>query len=121
MAVYQQKLPENLGLPGQGVKGPAPHPVAHIEDNYDMNQERLQNFALSNTFGQHMPIRMQMEKHTLSQQHTRPMPFPQRNHGMDTLSGADESIHFSDFLNDPRETEVHPPSFHTVMEARLGM
>ncbi|ORX57315.1 proteasome maturation factor UMP1 [Piromyces finnis] len=76
------------------------HPLQARLENWDATQDRLQMTMLRNTFGMHVPIRLQMEKAIVSQVNRAPRQLhPEFNNvGMDILNGNDCSLGFEDFL-----------------------
>jgi len=96
------------------------HPVQHIQKNWIHDELTRENFALKRVFGTQMVMRLEMEREILSQFKRLP-GLDSSFVGLETIMGTDEDIDFEDYLDDPRTSEVSPPSMHEVMEARLGM
>jgi len=96
------------------------HPVQHIQNNWLIDEISRENFALKNTFGSQMVMRLEMEKEILGQFRRLPV-LPSSFVGLETMLGTDEDIDFEDYLDDPRNSEITPPSLHNLMEAKLGM
>jgi len=79
---------------------PPCHPVDLMQQTHEKNTESLHQFTLSNVYGYHMVMKLQMEKAILSQFQRLP-GLPSSFCGLETLIGNDEDIDFDDYLNDP--------------------
>jgi len=94
----------------------AVHPVAVIQNNHENNQIEIQRNSLSNLFGTHLPLRLQMEQQILTQFQRLP-GLHSEFVGLETLMGDDEDIQFEDFLNDPHLSE-RSVNVHAAMEKK---
>jgi len=76
------------------------HPLQARLENWDETQNKLHMTMLRNSYGMHVPIRLQMEKAIVSQINRAPHQLhPAHNNvGLDILNGVDCSLAFEDFL-----------------------
>jgi proteasome maturation protein len=76
------------------------HPLQTRLEHWDETQNKLHMTMLRNTYGMHVPIRLQMEKAIVSQLNHAPHHLhPECNNvGLDILNGVDNSLAFEDFL-----------------------
>ncbi|KNC53398.1 proteasome maturation protein [Thecamonas trahens ATCC 50062] len=95
------------------------HPVEAIEANAPAQEAALTKHALDATFGSHAFLRTQFEAAVFSQYHRLP-GLPSSFVALDTLSGADESISFADYLGDARDP-VEAPNLRAQAEALYGI
>jgi len=93
------------------------HPVAIIQNTYEQNQIELKRNTLSNVFGTHLPLRLQMEQQILTQFQRLP-GLHSEFVGLETLLGTDEDIQFEDYLDDPRLSE-RSVNVHAAMEKKI--
>lgn len=80
----------------------------------------MRNLAISNVYGSHMVMRMEMEKRILSGIQRLPVLHSEFA-GLESVTGADTEITFSDYLNTPQLRETASPSVHVLMEHKLGL
>ncbi|KAG4104542.1 proteasome maturation factor UMP1-domain-containing protein [Neocallimastix lanati (nom. inval.)] len=76
------------------------HPLQTRLEHWDETQNRLQMTMFRNSYGAHVPIRLQMEKAIVSQLNRAPYHLhPECNNvGLEILNGVDNSLAFEDFL-----------------------
>jgi len=96
------------------------HPVLDAQRAYFKNQEILQNFALSNVYGSHMVLRLQMEKKILSSIQRLPA-LRSEFFGYDVVTHRDEEISFGDLMTKRGEAEEFPKDIHELMESKLKL
>lgn len=84
------------------------------------NHEYMRNLAISNVYGSHMVMRMEIEKRILSGIQRLPVLHSEFA-GLESLTGADTEIGFGDYLNTPQLRETASPSVHILMEHKLGL
>ncbi|ORX64040.1 proteasome maturation factor UMP1 [Anaeromyces robustus] len=77
-----------------------PHPLQARLENWDETQNKLHMSMLRNSYGIHVPIRLQMEKAIVSQINRAPhqLHSEYNNLGLDILNGVDNTLAFEDFL-----------------------
>eukprot|EP00695_Tsukubamonas_globosa_P000705 TRINITY_DN160_c0_g1_i8.p1 TRINITY_DN160_c0_g1~~TRINITY_DN160_c0_g1_i8.p1 ORF type:complete len:157 (+),score=53.85 TRINITY_DN160_c0_g1_i8:69-473(+) len=97
------------------------HPLETSLKKFDEEQLRLKYVTLSNIYGSHMPIRLEMEKHIVTKNSLRLAPLQSSNLGLDVLTRHDEDFGFEDFLCDARFSERAPVDLHTAMEKKFGI
>lgn len=94
----------------------APHPVQEIESRAEALDMRAKLKRVRAIYGSHMAMRIATEKAVFS----RPRRLPglhQSSAGLDIVMGRENTIEFSDYLNDPRERADLPKvNFHDVVE-----
>ena len=67
-----------------------------------------------------MVMRLEMEKRILSGIQRLPV-LQSEFAGLESMTGADTELDFSDYLNLPQNREAALPSVHVMMEQRLGL
>ncbi|GAM21004.1 hypothetical protein SAMD00019534_041790, partial [Acytostelium subglobosum LB1] len=114
----------NLSLPDQLTNENLSHRFAHPVESIQLNahkvEQRLKNYALTNVFGQHMPVNCEIERQIYSQFHRLPT-LPSSMVALETVLGLDEDFEFEDYLNDPIMSEKQLPNLHEAMEIKLGL
>lgn len=95
------------------------HPLEVPERNYEVSRERMTHEALRHSQGLHAPLKLKMEKMLVSKTQRMP-PLISSNMSLDTLTGHNESVDFSDYLNIAEDSEVDI-SGRVAMEKRLKM
>jgi hypothetical protein len=80
----------------------------------------MRNTALSNVYGSHMVMRLEMEKRILSGIQRLPV-LQSEFAGLESMTGADTEIDFDDYLNVPHNRETSMPSVHVLMEQKMGL
>mmetsp|Transcript_43100 Transcript_43100/g.31478 ORF Transcript_43100/g.31478 Transcript_43100/m.31478 type:complete len:127 (+) Transcript_43100:59-439(+) len=100
------------------------HSAQHPVQDMQSNSSREFNFKLdsiSRTYGTHMAMRLASERELFSRNRRLP-GLASSNIAAETLSGNDETIEFSDFLDDPQERPIMPKlEVHGLMEIKLGL
>ena len=87
------------------------HPVQPIQASMAKDEVQRQRGVLAATYGQHVPLRMQIESEILSQ--FRRLPTLQSSMlGLETLAGRDTQINVADVFGAPP-----PPPRHTHARA----
>jgi len=87
-------------------------------DTQQANQIKTKKVMLAKVYGQHFPLRLQMESTILSQ--FRRFPGLRSSFaGLQSLSGQDTEIEFDDFLDDPDFSD-RTINIFVEMEKRLG-
>ncbi|XP_055697572.1 proteasome maturation protein [Phlebotomus papatasi] len=95
------------------------HPLKDSEENYDAHHNSLNMNILRNREGLHAPLKMSMEIQAVKK--VGRLPFLQSsNASLDSLTGRDLCIDFTDFLSTPEFSE-HLRQPHAVMEKSLGI
>jgi len=103
-------------LPTAARPSRAVHPVEQLQQERSKPLEQKQA-ALSNVYGTHFPLRLQMEAFYLA----RPLRLPGLHceySGLKTVLGEDDDLNPEDIYNDPALSEV-PVDVHAEMEKRL--
>merc|ERR1712065_53768 len=96
-----------------------PHPVEAIENNTAAQQAALSKHALDATYGTHAFLRTQLDTAVMSSYHRLP-GISSEFLALDTLSGADETIEFADYLGAPRDP-IDAVDFRAQAEALYGI
>jgi len=92
------------------------HPVQAIQSNWCRDQKELKYFGAENTFGSHMPIRLQMEE-AIVLNHQRHRFTPSSSIALETLLGEDELIFIEDIYSHPDfSEEFEENAFNNHME-----
>ncbi|XP_059611978.1 proteasome maturation protein [Phlebotomus argentipes] len=95
------------------------HPLKLSEENFEAHRNTLNMNMLRNREGLHAPLKMTMEVQAVKK--TGRLPFLQSsNASLDSLTGRDLNIDFSDFLSAPEFCE-HIRQPHAVTEKSLGI
>ncbi|XP_069747627.1 proteasome maturation protein [Narcine bancroftii] len=95
------------------------HPLEVSENNFQLNQNKMNFATLRNIQGLSAPLKLQMEYKAVKQ--VQRLPFlMSSNIALETLQGNDECIGFEDILNDPSQSEVMGEP-HLMMEYKLGL
>ncbi|XP_036075648.1 proteasome maturation protein-like [Rousettus aegyptiacus] len=94
------------------------HPLELSENNFQLNQDKMNLFTLRNIQSLFAPLKLQMKCKTVQQvQHLSFLP--SSNRSLDILRGNDETIGFEDILNGPSQGElVGEPH---LVEYKLGL
>jgi len=79
----------------------------------------LNEFALQNVYGSHMPMRLEMEKRLLSQFQRLPV-LRSELAGLDTITKRDLEMEFGDGFSPFESAEVNE-ELHTMTERRLKL
>ncbi|XP_038673756.1 proteasome maturation protein [Scyliorhinus canicula] len=95
------------------------HPLEVMENNFQLNQNKMNFATLRNIQGLHAPLKLQMEYKSVKQAQRLPFLISS-NIALETLQGNDECIGFEDILNDPAQSEVMGEP-HLMMEYKLGL
>jgi proteasome maturation protein len=93
------------------------HPVQKLQKNSLRDELQNRLYMLSNTYGRHSALRLQMDLAIFSQMQRLP-GLPSSNVAIETLLGMDSDISFADYLNDPEYSEKMV-DVHTEMMKRL--
>lgn len=121
-------LPDFI-VPGQTNKPPAPgagmpgNPVEVIQKNHLFLSEKERLKRANVVYGQHVPLRMMMERNILSQ-HRRLPGLRSNLVGLSESMGIDDDIEPEDMFNIQDECPVLRAGvrdLHSTMEDRLGM
>jgi len=96
------------------------HPVQEIEANHDAQQERLRKFALANTYGDHMVLRMEMDKQMLSTFQRLPV-LKSSFAGLQALTGDDLEFNTADSFPDFFESPKFMGELHVLTEQKLKL
>ena len=121
-------LPDFI-VPGQTQKAPAPgagmpiNPVETIQKNHLIQAEKESLRRANIVYGQHVPLRMMMERNFLSQ-HRRLPGLRSNLVGLCESMGIDDDIEPEDMFYQQDECPVlrsGVTDLHSMMEERLGM
>eukprot|EP00808_Paulinella_micropora_P004077 g60016.t1 len=118
LAEPRDTLRDGLGTLKSEVADPV-HPVQQIQREFARKQAATKRLMLARVYGQHFPLRLQMEEAILTQFQRLP-GLKSSFAGMESLTGRDVEIEFEDTLADP---EFNPRfvDFHAEMDKRLGI
>uniref|UniRef100_U5ES71 Putative proteasome maturation protein n=1 Tax=Corethrella appendiculata TaxID=1370023 RepID=U5ES71_9DIPT len=95
------------------------HPIKQSELKYDLHKHNLNMQILRNQEGLAAPLKITMELQSVNK--VGRLPFlPSSNALRDSLTGRDERIEFSDFLNTEENSELMRQP-HAVVEKSLGL
>ena len=121
-------LPDFI-IPGQTQKAPAPgaglpvNPVEAIQKSHLLNTEKERLKRANVVYGQHVPLRMMMERELLAQH--RRLPGLRSNFvGLSESLGIDDDIEPEDMFNIQDDCPILRQGvrdLHSTMEDRLGM
>jgi len=96
------------------------HPVQEIEAKYEAQQEALRKFALANTYGEHMVMRMELEKKMLSTFQRLPV-LRSSFAGLQALTGEDVTFNFADSFPDAFDSPKVLGEVHMLTEQKLKL
>ncbi|UIZ26860.1 hypothetical protein KXD40_001692 [Peronospora effusa] len=103
------------------------HEVQRLQTTHRQSNWELKMATVEQVYGKAAAMRLRTEKSVL-EQFTRLPGLPSSHAGLDTLTGADEQIEFTDFLNGSDSCFGHPNehpenSFrvHEAMEVKLSI
>ncbi|TMW68648.1 hypothetical protein Poli38472_006116 [Pythium oligandrum] len=96
------------------------HPVQQLQTMHRRNQFELKMATVEQVYGKAAAMRLRTEK-AVMEQFGRLPGLPSSRIGLDTVTGADEELNFSDFLNDPNEHPEHNFRVHEAMEVKLSI
>uniref|UniRef100_A0A6B2LVA5 Uncharacterized protein n=1 Tax=Arcella intermedia TaxID=1963864 RepID=A0A6B2LVA5_9EUKA len=83
-------------------------------------QIALDNFALKNVYGEHMTMRLEMEKRILSSFQRAPV-LRSEFCGLHTITGEDMTLDFGNSFSDAFEGPQFPGDIHTLTEQKLKL
>ncbi|KAI9908431.1 hypothetical protein PsorP6_003766 [Peronosclerospora sorghi] len=95
-------------------------PLHEVQRLQSTSNWELKMATVEQVYGKAAAMRLRTEKAVL-EQFTRLPGMPSSHTGLDTLTGADEQIEFSDFLNDPDEHPENVFRVHEAMEVKLAI
>ncbi|CAI5705090.1 unnamed protein product [Peronospora effusa] len=96
------------------------HEVQRLQTTHRQSNWELKMATVEQVYGKAAAMRLRTEKSVL-EQFTRLPGLPSSHAGLDTLTGADEQIEFTDFLNDPNEHPENSFRVHEAMEVKLSI
>mmetsp|Transcript_23364 Transcript_23364/g.38431 ORF Transcript_23364/g.38431 Transcript_23364/m.38431 type:complete len:135 (-) Transcript_23364:173-577(-) len=112
--------PIRSGFSNLAVESSMRHPVEKLQKSMKEMESERKRFMMANVYGMHAPLKLRMEEEILGS--FRRLPGLHSSFvGLDTLHNRDEDFDFSDYLADPRDSEMNTPDLHTTMEKRLGI
>ncbi|POM57969.1 hypothetical protein PHPALM_37447 [Phytophthora palmivora] len=90
------------------------HEVQRLQTTHRQSNWELKMATVEQVYGKGAAMRLRTEKARLP-------GLPSSHAGLDTLTGADEQIEFTDFLNDPDEHPENTFRVHEAMEVKLSI
>jgi proteasome maturation protein len=98
----------------------AQHPVQSLQTSATREWSSKLD-SVRRTYGSHMAMRLATEREFFSRNRRLP-GLESSKIALQTLTGADETIEFSDYLDDPQMRPVIPKlEVHGLMEIKLGL
>ena len=98
----------------------AVHPLEPLQKQMARNETDRHREILAASYGQYVPLRMQMESQILSQFRRLPT-LPSSMMGLDTLGNRHVELNVGDVFDSSESAEAPKVDLHGTMELRLGM
>ncbi|ETW06528.1 hypothetical protein H310_02758 [Aphanomyces invadans] len=97
------------------------HEVQRLETHRRLRGFEGKMRSVEQIYGKAAAMRLRTEK-ILLEQHTRLPGLPSSRCGLDTVLGNDDTLDFTDILNDPQDSPEAPQfRVHDVMEVKLAI
>jgi len=112
-----QTLTDSSLLPRR--QGTYAHPVEEIEATHAARRLKLENYALQNVYGSHMPMRLEMERTLLSRFQRLPV-LKSEMAGLETVTKRDLEMEFADSFGPFGAPEVSM-ELHEITEKKLKL